>query len=242
MLSKKTTALLAALLTLVLFNSARAADSPSVVEGFGCNFQGDNDFDDLDRVNDYYVNQIAKINSPGLNKMGSVLWIPFRGNVAVDFVWINTNITLAEWGEAAMAAEGSPVGQDIDEKWSEVATCSGSGLAASEAIFSTDSEFKDDGEVLIQSFRCNLHPGMTIADTDKAIAAWRPVFKKAVRGTGANSVVFRRTPIVSGNGFDLTYAAVWDDPAAYATTQSAFLSDPDNAKSGQLFAAAHRCE
>jgi hypothetical protein len=229
------------LLSVSFFTTAQAADSPAVVEGFGCNFREGKDINDLDKAVDYYKAQRGKIDSPELQKMGSVVWVPYRGNVAVDFVWINNNMTLNGWGKSNLAFESSKVGQATQEKFDEVADCVGSGLSTTELLFSTDEELADDDEVLIESYRCHLRPGKTMADSDAAIAKWRPVMEKAVKATNAATVVFRRLPIISGAGYDLSYVAVWDDTAAYAMASSAFLSNPANTRSGELFAAAHSC-
>lgn len=231
--------LCAAFLALSYSVPAQAADSPPIIEGFGCTFLEGQGFDDLDKAIDFYKAQLPKIESPELQKMGSVLWVPYRGTVNADFVWINTNMTLNEWGKLSVAYDSSKEGQAADEKFFDVAKCN-SGLATNETLFQTDDQFTD--EVLIQSFRCQLHPGKTVADTDAVIAAWKPVFAKAVKATNASSLVMRRLPLVSGSGYDLTYAVIWDDAAAYAEATSAFQADPDSAESDRLFTEAHRCD
>ena len=63
-----------------------------------------------------------------------------------------------------------------------------------------------------------------MADSDAAIAAWKPVFAKAVASIGAASYVGRRVPIIGGSGgLDLGYFAVWDDATSYAKGNAAFL-------------------
>lgn len=237
-----TAVLFAILFNVSLFITVQAADSPAVVEGFGCNFLEGKGINDLNKAIDYYKTQIAKIDSPELQKMGSVVWIPYRGNVAVDLVWINNNMTLNDWGKSTVAFESSKEGQAAQQKFDEVADCVGSSLETSEVMFSTDKELADDDGVLIEAYRCHLRPGKTIADSDAAIAEWRPVFEKAIKATNVASLVFRRLPIISGSGFDLSYVAVWDDAVTYAMANSAFLSNPANTRSGELFAAAHSCE
>jgi len=244
MLSLRTTTavLYAILFNVSFFATAQAAESPAVVEGFGCNFLDGKDINDLDKAIDYYTARRSKVDSPELQKMGSVVWVPYRGNVAVDFVWINNNITLNGWGKSNLAFESSKEGQAMQQKFDEVADCVGSSLQTTEVLFSTDEDLADDDEVLIEAYRCHLRPGKTMADSDAAIAEWRPVFEKAVEATNAATVVFRRLPIISGSGFDLNYVVVWDDTATYAMASSAFLSNPANTRSGELFAAAHSCE
>jgi hypothetical protein len=170
------------------------------------------------------------------------VWTPALGNVPVDLVWFNSNLTFAEWGEVteALAADGSA----ILDRFNAVMTCPSSGLYANETLFTTlpDKSFEADGSVTIESFRCRLHPGKTMADSDAALAAWKPVFAKAVAAKDAASFVGRRTPIISGADVDLGYFAVWDDAVAYSTANEAFDADPAGAKSDGLFAEAHRCD
>jgi hypothetical protein len=221
--------------------SAQAAEATQIIEGFGCTFLEGKGMDDLNDAIEFYQSKITVIKSPEFHKMGSVLWLPYRGRVGVDFVWINNNVTLSEWGKSSVAYDSSKEGQAADAKFFEMSTC-GSGLATSEVIFATeDRELADDGEVLIESYSCNLREGQTLAASDAAIEAWRPVFASAVNGKKAASVVLRRVPIISGRGYDLSYVAVWDDLAVYGEVNETFAADPDSAKSGQLYGAAHKC-
>ena len=235
--------LVTALLSIAIFYtpaSAQAADSPAVVEAYGCTFNEGQGMADLEKAIEYYASQRSKIDSPELQKLRSVLWTPYRGSVGADFVWFNTNTSFAEWGALNKVYDDSSVGQAIQARFDEVSTCSTSGLYLNESLFRNELEFSGDG-VMIESFRCNLHPGKSIADSDAAIATWRPVFEKATKMTNSASFVGRRQPIISGSGFDLSYIAVWDDVAAYANGNSAFRSDPNSARSDELFAEAHVC-
>jgi hypothetical protein len=227
-------------LTVLLFcGSAHAAQS--VVEAFGCNLNDGKTMDDLMAVAAHYEGQRSKIDSDALQKMRSVVWTPIRGSAQIDFVWFNTNLSYSEWGEVTDAWARSNVAQSIQARFDEVSTCGGSGLYANQLLFSNDTAFKDDGGVMIESYRCNLRAGKSMADSDKALDAWRPVFEKHVEAAGVSSFVGRRTPIISGNGFDLSYIGVWDDATTFAAVNEAILTDPNN-RSGALFEAAHSCE
>ena len=233
------TAFCASLLSISCSSSVQAAESPAVIEGFACSFLDGKGPQDL---NDYlpgFVADLAKIGSPEVDKAGLVIWTPYRGRVAPDFVWLNVNMTLDEWGKGSTAYDNSEVGQALDAAFFEFAECPSSGLSLTETVLSTERDLADDGEVLIESYRCQLHPGKNVADTDAAIAAWKPVFEKALGDRAA--FVARRVPLISGSGYDLSYVVVHDDQVAYAEVNSAFQMDPDNTKSGDLFAQAHRC-
>lgn len=241
-MTRRLTAVLCTVVALSPFFT-HAAET-NVVEAFGCNFNAGKTMADLDSVVKYYTAERSKVASPALQKMVSRVWTPQFGNVPVDFVWFNSNLSYTEWGAMRDALAASKVGDAIQARFDSVVTCPGSGLYANEQLFSSLEEkpFQDDGSVVIESFRCNLHEGRSMADSDAALAAWKPVFTKAIATTGSASLVARRTPLISGTGFDLGYLAVWDDNDAYAAGNEAFRADPGSAKSGGLFAAAHRCE
>ncbi len=228
---------------LVAFSTSATAET-NVVEAFGCNFVAGKTMADLEAATKYYVAERSKIASPPLQKMVSRVWTARLGNVPVDFVWFNSNLSYKEWGQMRDALAASEVGAAVQARFDAVATCPSSGLYTNEMLFmNLDTKpFKDDGGVVLESFRCRLHPGKTIADSDKALAVWKPVFTKAVAATSASSFVGRRFPIISGFDFDLSYLAVWDDATAYAAGNEAYRADPDGAKADALFAAAHRCE
>ena len=237
-----TTALSAAFLAIALPTSGQAAEAPTVSEAFGCNFNEGKGIADLDKAIDYYKATRKQIESPELQKMLSRVWTPFLGSVPVDFVWFNGNMTLVEWGKITDVMVKSKRGKAIQAKFDEVATCSSSSLSTNEILVNTEKDFADDGEVTIESYRCRLHPGKGIFDSDAALDAWKPPFQKAIKATNSASVVVRRLPIISGSGFDLSYLVVWDDATALAVGNSTFDADPNSAKSDQLFEAAHRCE
>ena len=176
--------------------------------------------------------------------MASRVWTPALGSVRYDLVWFNTNLTYKEWGEVTDALATTQVGMDVVARFNSVVTCPNSGLSAQEELYSTleDKPLQDDGRVVVESFRCLLHPGKTMADSDAALDVWKPAFTKAVAATGASVFVARRIPIVSGTGFDLSYIVAWDDATTYAAGNEAYRADPASANADALFNAAHRCE
>lgn len=240
---RSTTVLCTALVlsTLSLFSQPLVAET-SVVEAHACKFNAGKSMADLEAAAEYYKTQRSKISSPALQSMVSRVWTPVLGSMDYDFVWFNSNLNYSGWGEMRNAWDTSPVAADIDARFDAATTCARSGLYAQDYLVNNlEQKPFSDGTVTVESFLCNLHEGRSIADSDKAIAAWKPVFEKAIASTGASSVVIRRTPIISGSGFDLSYMAVWDDAAIYANSNEAFRSDTNSAKSDALFAAAHRC-
>jgi len=230
-------------LSLALIPQISRAAETRVIEAYACNYNAGKSLDDLHDVVKFYTSQRSKIASPALQKMVSRIWTPLLGNVPYDFIWFNSNLTYREWGESTKAFNNSDTGAQIQARFDDVATCSRSGLSAQEGLFNNleSKPFPQNSPVVIESFLCTLHDGKSIGDSDAALAAWKPVFEKAVARTGASSFVARRIPII-GSGFDLSYFAVWADEAAYASSNETFNADPDSAKSGALFTAAHRCD
>jgi len=214
------------------------AAAPPVVELFGCNFLEGKGMADLDKVIAVYKSALPKINSPELQKMGSNIWVPYRGTMVYDFVWANHSMTLDEWGKASLAYDSSKEGQAADAAFFAVAKCPASGVVTQEVLYRSEQPLQQDDEVLLESYACALNPGKSMADVDAAIAVWKPVFAR--HATGA-SLVTRRVPVIAGGPTDLFYLAVWDDVAAFASATSSFMEDSGSSASNDALNAAHSC-
>ena len=223
--------------TMALASLGAYAASPPVAELFACNFLEGKGMPDLEKALDAYRAAVPKIKSPELQKMRSNLWTPYRATTSYDFVWSNTNVTLDEWGKASLAYDSSKEGPAADAVFFSVAECRASGVVTQEVLFQTKQTIKPDDDVLLESYACTLNPGKTMADSDAAIAVWKPVFAKAATGASA---VLRRIPVISSQ-YDMFYLAVWDDTVAYASATSAFMADPASNASNDALNAAHRC-
>ena len=235
--------MLAVLYTALMFYSSSSSAETNVVEAFACDFLPGQSMEDLQAATAYYTSQRSKIDSPTLQKMVSRVWTPDFGAAPYDFVWFNSNMTFGEWGEMRKAFSESALGNDIQDRFDAVSQCARSGVYAQEALVSNLADKPIvGGRAVIESYLCDLHPGRGLADSDAAIRIWKPVFEQAIGSTGASSFVGRRTPIISGSGFDLAYFAVWQDTVAYAESNEALRSSPANAESSAAFEAVHRCE
>jgi hypothetical protein len=228
--------------TLLFCTSARAADAPAVIEIFACNFVVGKTMSDLDKTVDFYQSQRSKMNSPAINKMRSVIWQSMRGRVPYDLIWLNTNLNLSEWGEATAALADTSAGQTVQGRFDEVLVCDASGIYTNDLLYQSEGGLAVDGEFVVESHRCKLNPGKSVADSDHAIDAWRSVFAKATASAKTSAVVLRRLPVISASGFDLNYVAAWDDVESYANGNSAYRMDPDSATVDARFAQAHVCE
>jgi hypothetical protein len=223
---------------LVLAIAVQAA-SPPATELYGCNFQDGKDMEDLQKVIDFYSENRAKIGSSELMKMGSNVWTQYRGSSPYDIVWANAGLTLEELGKANLAYDSSKEGQTAEARFNEVIDCGASGIVVNEVLFQ-DGELglQQGGEVLVESYACQLYPGKTLEDSDAAIAVWKGPFSRAVDGP---ALVLRRTPIMMGE-IDLMYLGVWQNIAQFTAVASSFAQDPEAATSNRLFSDAHRCQ
>ena len=153
-------AVMITVLSALLFcTSARAADAPDVIEAFACNFVAGKNMSDLDRTVDFYQSQRSKMKSPAINKMRSVIWQPMRGRVPYDLIWLNTNISLSEWGAATAALADTSAGQAVQARFDEVLVCDSSGIYTNEMLYRSEGGLATDDEYVIESFRCKLNPG-----------------------------------------------------------------------------------
>jgi hypothetical protein len=232
----------AAVLAIVTMTNARAAESPPVIEAFACNFLDGKDMADLENTIDYYESQRSKMGSDAIEKMRSVTWQVIRGRVAYDLIWLNTNLTLSEWGSATTAIAESKAGQSVQERFDEVLECDASGVYTNDLLYRTEKDLAQDGAFVIESYRCKLHEGQSIAGSDAAIEAWRPVFAGSMKSADTAAAVLRRSPVISATGFDLNYVVAWDDLQSYADGTSAYQMNPGSAKPTEMFNSTHRCE
>jgi hypothetical protein len=236
-------AVMITVLSALLFcTSARAADAPDVIEAFACNFVAGKNMSDLDKTVDFYQSQRSKMKSPAINKMRSVIWQPMRGRVPYDLIWLNTNISLSEWGAATAALADTSAGQAVQARFDEVLVCDSSGIYTNEMLYRSEGGLATDDEYVIESFRCKLNPGKTLADTDDAIDTWRPMFAKATESAKTPAAVLRRLPVISATGFHLSYVVAWDDVESYANGNSAYRMDPNSVTADAQFEQAHFCE
>jgi hypothetical protein len=94
------------------------------VETFTCSINEGSDMDDVRSAAKFWQEQIAKIDSPELNKYEAFLLTPFRGTrPGLDFAWLGTSPDLTSMAAGATAYYGSKEGQAADERLQKVSTC-----------------------------------------------------------------------------------------------------------------------
>jgi hypothetical protein len=214
------------------------AETPTIAELFGCNLREGKTLADLDPVFANFASAVPKVGSRALSAIGSNVWLPYRGNSEFDFVISNFNMTLAQWGEASLAYDASPEGQAADAMLAAVAECPASGLTIQDELFVSKQALAQDDELFVESYRCKLSEGKTMADVDAALAVWKTGYARAATGATA---VYRRVPLMAGE-YDLFYVAAYDDVGAYARTTDAVLADTaSNGAAQAALGAVHRC-
>lgn len=223
-----------------LLPTVSSAESPRVVELFGCNFIEGKDMDDLQKVIEYYAENRDKIGSSEVMKQSSGVWTPYRGNSQFDLIWGNAGLTLEEQGRANLAYDSSKQGQAIEARFNEVLECPSSGFLVEEILFDDRENLNsiEGNEFVLESYACTLNPGKSLADVDAALTAWRTPFSRAAT---QGALVIKRTPVMM-SAYDVFYTGVWDNIADFTAAASAMTQDPEAATSMSLLSAAHRCE
>ena len=74
---------------LLVTSAATAAETPSAVQIFACNFLDGKDMGDLDKATDFFNAQIAKIGSADLSDSRAFLWEPYVTNTDYDLLWFS---------------------------------------------------------------------------------------------------------------------------------------------------------
>ena len=78
---------------------------------------------------------------------------------------------------------------------------------------------------MLESFRCTLQPGKSLADVRIALEPW----KAHAAAVDLPLDVYMRTPLVSGSDIDHSYFVVHENAAAYGANMSAWVTHPDTA-------------
>ncbi len=219
--------------------AANAADTGPVREFYACNFQDGKGMDDLMAIRDVIVEQIEKANNEDLSNQVSLLWTPVKTNGELDFLWFDMHENLNAMGRAASAFESSGGAAAIDALAAKTVQCA-AGIVTHEAIYQGDEPIGGPGPVLVESYRCELHPGKTVVDAREAVDYWRGVIDDL---DGYDSfAAWMQTPVVSQSSADLYYFVVHADMAEYAARTSTYRASKGGMEADSRFNAVHRCE
>ena len=219
--------------------AASAADTGQVREFYACNFQDGKGIDDLMAIRDVIAEQIEKADNADLSNQVSLLWTPVKTNGQLDFLWFDMHENLNAMGRAASAFESSGGAAAVDALAAETVQCA-AGIVTHEAIYQGDEPVGGPGPVLVESYRCELHPGKTVADAREAVDYWRGVIDDL---DGYDSfAAYMQTPVVSQSSADLYYFVVHADIAEYAARTSTYRTSKGGMEADSRFNAVHRCE
>lgn len=203
---------------------ANAADTGPVAEIFACSFNEGKNWDDFLEVNAFFGEQLRKIGGAA-DDFNAYVWRPFRGSVDFDYLWAGYYDNLGALADSWQVYGGTEEGAAADARWDELETCR-SALTTVEQIYDAEGIPSGDSDTaVIESFRCNLQPGKSLADVRSVIEVWH----EHVSAVDKPFDVYMRTPIVSGSDIDHSYFVVHESFAAYGDNISAYNTHPDTA-------------
>ena len=226
-------------ITMICSFTANAADTGAVREFYACNFQDGKGMDDLMTIRDVIAKEVENSNDADLSNQVSFLWTPVKTNGQRDFVWFDMHASLNAMGRAAKAFESSEAGAKVAELAAETVQCA-AGIVTHDTIYQGSELPSGEGPVLVESYRCELHPGKTVADAQRVVESWRGVIDD-LNGFD-NFVGYMQTPVVSQLSADLYYFLVHSDLAQYAAHTSTYRTSKGGMEVDSRFNEVHRCE
>lgn len=219
--------------------AANAADTGPVREFYACNFQDGKGMDDLMAIRDVIAEAVENSDDADLSNQVSILWTPVKTNGELDFLWFDMHASLNAMARAAKAFESSDASARVAELAAETVQCA-AGIVTHDTIYQGSELPSAEGSVLVESYRCELHPGKTVADAQRVVESWRGVIDDL---DGFDSFVgYMQTPLVAQSSADLYYFLVHADLAEYAARTSTYRASKGGAEVDSRFNEVHRCE
>jgi len=195
--------------------------------------------DDLMAIRDVIEKEVENSDDADLSNQVSFLWTPVKTNGEIDFLWFDMHASLNAMGRASMAFESSDAGATVGELAAETVQCA-TGIVTHDTIYQGSELPGGEGPVLVESYRCELRPGKTVADAQQVVESWRGVIDSL---SGYDSFVgYMQTPVVSQSSADLYYFLVHADIAEYAARTSTYRTSETGAEVDARFNDVHRCE
>ncbi|MCZ6641346.1 MAG: hypothetical protein O7F71_07195 [Gammaproteobacteria bacterium] len=216
----------------------RAAESPAVVEGFACNFLEGQGMAELQTATDNFNAAIGNLESEDVANLRAFLWVPYRTNAPYDVIWTSNHANLNAMGRFTSAVEADAAATAAVVAFDDVVDCD-SAISLSEQIYTGEGPPVTDPPALLESYRCNLLDGKTIADARAAATAWSAhVGNIASYGS---AIAFMRTPLISGFDSDLSYLIVHNSVEEYAARNTDYINSDGVDAIGAGFNAVHTC-
>ncbi len=203
---------------------ATGAETGMINEVFVCTFNEGKDWDDFLEVSAFYGETVKKIGGAA-DDFFAYAWRPFRGSVEFDYLWSGYYENLRVLGDSWQAYIGTEEGRAADARWEELETCRSALLNFEQIYDAPDFPADNTATTMLESFRCTLQPGKSLADVRTVLEPW----KAHAAAVDLPFDVYMRTPLVSGSDIDHSYFVVHENAAAYGANMSAWLTHPDTA-------------
>lgn len=222
--------------------SAFGAETPAVVESFGCTLKQGKTLADFDKATAAWQSDMDKI--PGGDEYFAVTLVPLRANTNVDIVWLGSYPDLNSWSKNTAAYLASAEGQASDARFDKVANCE-TGLAFSQPLHvGLPRPTVGGGGAVMEAYQCKLKHGKTVANVDSANAAWMQ-WVEAAEASDASLGKFSAymlEPWIANTPYDLVYLVVHSDLASFGRINTALFTSPGGAFVGAGFDSVMRCE
>jgi len=228
------------ILTAMVAWPAIGAETPAVVESFGCSLLPGKTLADFDKATAAWQADMDKI--PGGDEYFAVTMVPIRATTDVDVVWLGSYPSLNNWSKNTAAYMASAEGQASDARFDRVASC-GSGLAFSQPLHvGLDAPAVNDTSV-IEGYRCTLKDGKTMANVNEANTAWMKYVEAAQAADPAlgKFSAYMLTPWISNAPYDVVYVIAHDDLASFGSTNTDLFTSSGGAAVGAGFDSVMRC-
>jgi hypothetical protein len=235
---KKTCGILFAL-ALVWSAGASAAETGPVREFYACSLLEGKTMDDVMEIRDELAKQIEKTGNADLSNRVSILWTPVKTDQQIDFLWFDLHESLNAMGRAEAAFVASGGSAVINGMAAETVRC-GAGIVTHEQIYAGPSQLDGQGAVVVESYRCNLRPGKSVADAAEVVEDWA----KVIDGLDGFDTFqgYMQTPVISSAPSDLYYFLVHADIAEFAARTTAYRTSKGGMAVDARFNDVHRCD
>jgi hypothetical protein len=195
-------------------------------EVFICDFNDDQDMEDLLKAKDYYLKQAEKAGVP---TPPAFVWTPIKGGGDLDFLWFNYYQNAADYGATADAWAASSDFQSAVDRFNQVSTCRSS-LFTQDQIYD-GGEALDTSSTYLQSSACNFRPGAgmsSMADLRTHITGYLDD-----AGTHKSFLLFQRSAVTPGpNSPDIRFVSINNN----ATDWAARYESINGTQGGQMLA------
>ena len=162
-------------LALSLGAQAQSAETETLVNIFGCNYNEGMTVADSKASSELLMDAIAKIGSPELSAMNSFLWWPHVGGTEFDSIWFDYHANLNAYGKATDAYWESEYVAGIEAIFADVATCTSS-LHFHRQVYA-GGEVDVNPPAAIHAVRCTFNEGMGMDDVEDALEDWSAIHR-----------------------------------------------------------------